>query len=205
MTRPVLLQVFSPSAAPAAQPANGPGPDVERQLAEAWDAGHAAGVQDGTEAAAKVHAEAQDQLRAALVEAIRDQRHGQLESQARILSGIAPLVRTLVARLAPGLARAGLADHVAEEVERALRERPDPAPTIRCAEESLPGLQQALAALGADCAVTADARLTPLEAQVHWDDGFQTIDLGGAVARLDRALAATAAPILDAEEIRHAG
>lgn len=205
MSRPVLLQVFSPAAEPAPNAANNSGPSIEKQLADAWEAGHAAGVQAGTEAAAKVHAEAQDQLRAALVEAIRDQKLEQTEVQTRILGGIVPLVRQLIDRLAPGLARAGLADHVAEEVERALRERPDPAPQIRCAEEAREGLEQALAARKLACTVVVDPRLTPLEAQVQWHDGFEAIDLGGAVARLDQALAALDTAHFTLEEARHAG
>jgi len=205
MSRPVLLQVFSPAARPAPDPANDSGLNIEKQLGEAWEAGHAAGVTAGTEAAAKVHAEAQDQLRAALVEAIRDQKMEQTEAQTRILGGIVPLVRQLIDRLAPGLARAGLADHVAEEVERALRERPDPAPRIRCAEDAREGLVSALAARNLSCAVVADPRLTPLEAQVQWDDGFEAIDLGGAVARLDQALGALDPTHCTPEEARHAG
>ncbi|MHA3978350.1 FliH/SctL family protein [Halovulum sp. GXIMD14794] len=202
MSRPVVLQIFSPDL--DEEPLAPEPDDIGRQLAEAWERGHAAGIQAGTEAAAKVHAEAQDQLRAALVETIGDQRMAQVEVQARVLADIAPMIRNLVARLAPELARAGLADQVAAEVETALRTRPEPAPIIRCSVESVAQLELALRDFGA-ISIQADPRLTPLEAEVHWDDGFEAIDFGAAIARLDAALAELATGDTPQEEIRHAG
>lgn len=202
MSRPVVLQIFSPDV--HEEPASPEPADLEKRLAEAWEAGHEAGVQAGTEAAAKVHAEAQDQLRAALVETIGDQRLAQVEVQARVLGGVAPLIHDLVTRLAPALAQAGLADRIMTEIETALRTRPEPLPIIRCAEESVEQLEIALHGAG-PITIKGDPRLTPLEAEVHWDDGFEAIDLGAAIDRMLEALAALTQENTPHQEIRHAG
>ncbi|WP_112320722.1 hypothetical protein [Oceanibium sediminis] len=166
-------------------------PDIAAVRAEAFKEGYAQGSADGTKAAAEAHAEAQDQLRAALVERLHDQYLSRNEVEASILAGITPFVSALIDHLSPRLTQAGLADQVASAVAHALDARPDAKPILRCSEESLPGLQSALSDW-VGLKVVADPRLTPLEAEVHWDDGFDAIDLSGVLARIDAAFEAFA-------------
>ena len=189
----VLLQEFTPDGAPGPEPEPA-GESLDEQLASAWADGHAAGVQDGTEASAAAHAESQETLRAELVEVLRDQQIRRQEAQAAVLRGVGPAVTAVIHRLAPRLAEAGLAEHVATALDEALETRPDPAPVIRCAAESAQGLERALAASTGRFAVETDPRLTPLEVELHWRDGFDSIDIAGLLAAIDRALETALSP-----------
>lgn len=151
--------------------------DVETRIAQAYREGHEAGIKVGTEASALVHAEAQDRLRAELVEALRDHQQDRVAVQAQVLSGIAPLLRALIGQLAPALVSAGLTQQVSVAVTEALDSRPNTKPLIRCAAEAVPGLEPALQGWQDQVDLQIDSRLTPHEVQVHWDDGFDTIDL----------------------------
>ena len=124
----------------------------------------------------------------------RDQQIRRQEAQAAVLRGVGPAVTAVIHRLAPRLAEAGLAEHVATALDEALETRPDPAPVIRCAAESAQGLERALAASTGRFAVETDPRLTPLEVELHWRDGFDSIDIAGLLAAIDRALETALSP-----------
>ncbi len=184
MARPLVLQDFASRAAEVEKEAS----ELDRRLRAAWEEGHAQGVAEGTDAAARTHAESQTQLRAALIEALRDAAVTQQAAQAAVLAGIAPAVAQVVRELAPRLARAGVEERVAEALETALAERPAPAPVLRCAKEDAAGLEAALAHLDGAWRIEVDPRFCPLEAELHWDEGFDRIDLAAAVRALDAAL-----------------
>ena len=171
---------------------------LEAQIEVAWREGYEAGVRSGTETAARVHAEAQDQLRSALIEAIAEGRQSHVEAQAAVLSGAGQVFARLVHLVTPLLAKAGLAEHAAAAVSDALRSRPDAIPVVRCAPETTLALENALAARITQLQsartpeipyrVEADPRLSPLEAEVHWDDGFDAIALEPVLAQISEAL-----------------
>lgn len=151
--------------------------DVEERIAKAYAEGHEAGVKAGAEASALVHAEAQDRLRAEVVEALRDHHQERVEVQAQVLAGLAPLLKTVIEQLAPLMAALGLPDQVDAALSKALETRPDPRPIIRCAAEVVPGLEPALGKWAGKYELKIDSRLTPHEVHLHWDDGFDVIDL----------------------------
>ncbi len=187
----VLFQEFAPDGAPTQDL---PGESVDRQLARAWAEGHATGAREGAEASAAAHAESQDVLRAELVEVLRDQQIHRREAQAAVLRGVAPAVTAVVRRLAPRLAETGLAEHLGAALDEAFGARPEPVPVIRCAAESAQGLELALAGRSGHFRVETDPRLTPLEAELHWQDGFDAIDMNGLMTAIDQALDAALTP-----------
>ncbi len=165
------------------------GPDeVETRIAQAYREGNEAGIKAGTEASALVHAEAQDRLRAELVEALRDHQQDRVAVQAQVLSGIAPLLQAVVGQLTPALVSAGLPQQVSAAVTEALDNRPNTKPLIRCAAEAVPGLEPALQGWQEQVDLQIDSRLTPHEVQVHWDDGFDMIDLDRLTAHVQALL-----------------
>ncbi|MEM8787759.1 MAG: hypothetical protein AAGE76_05825 [Pseudomonadota bacterium] len=184
----LTLEEFTPLDHPAAAQA------ARRDaIAEAWNEGHAAGAQAGTEASAKAHADAQDRLRAEWIEVLRDLAQDRQEAQASVLRGIAPFVQTVIAGLAPRLAEEGLKDLVSDALADALRDRPEPVPVLRCAPEMAAALEPALAEFDGRYRLDPDPRLTPQEAELHWEDGFDALDPGAilraAEAHLTAALA----------------
>jgi len=166
------LSTFVPKDSPTASLR-----DSEAQQAKAaYDAGYEAGVQAGAEAVARDFAERQDQLTAQFLELISDQRAERTEAQAQVLTRVAVLLETIVARLAPALARTGLAGRINDHVARALATRPDAMPEIHCAPDTVAALAPLVEMHPAQFRVIADPMLTPVEARVSWDDGFDRID-----------------------------
>ena len=167
-------------------------PEYEEKLRQAWAAGHARGVHDGAEASAREYADAQDQLRAALIESLSDSLQTRIASQNSVVSAIWPIVSSLVRKLAPALAAAGFAIQIREVVETALKSRPKPRPSVHCSPESYEAISQSLSDWDGEFEIVTDYTLTPLEGQVYWNDGFDRVcldqvveDINGLLQRLD--------------------
>ncbi|MEO1292475.1 MAG: hypothetical protein AAFV62_06560 [Pseudomonadota bacterium] len=173
--------------------------DPAAALQAAWSEGYEAGARQGAEAAAKEAEEDRQRVSAALVEAVRDLRLGHGEVQAQVIAGVAPLIAAAVGALAPKLALAGLADRAADAVAHALATRPNPIPILACAPESHAAVAAALAEANLEARVHEDPRLTPLEAEIRWDDGFDRIDLTALLELLDRFVDETLATGAQAE------
>ena len=142
------------------------------EIKQAWDKGYEAGVIAGAEAAAEDFAARQDQLSARLVEAVADLHTERAEAQSQLFAQLAPFLSELVETLAPALARAGLVSRVDTRLSEALATRPAAMPEIRCAPETVAALAPLAADHPASFQVREDPTLTPLEAQVVWDDGL---------------------------------
>lgn len=201
---PLSLEEFRPEGAPAGA-AGGRDPGLRAAL----EAEYRRGVADGTRASAAEHAEAQDQLRAALIETLQDGQMTRREIEAAAIRGLAAFAHALVTRIAPGLAEAGLADRVRDALARAFAARPDAAPRIRCAPDSSPALEAALEAWHGRYEIEPDPRLTPLEARINWAGGTDQIDPGAALAAIEAEIAALAPAADDDPEaqkdLSHAG
>jgi|GEM_PF-6307689 len=193
MGRGVFLEEFASGPKGRAAMEEAAAEALDTQLKAAWAEGHAAGQQAGAEAAAKAHAEDQARLRQSLVEAIQDRKQENIEVQQNVLRDIGPFVRTLIGHLTPRLAVTGLADHIGGAVAAALAARPDPVPVVRCSPETAEALEIALADWEG-LRLTADPALTPLEAEVHWDNGYDSINISTLLNQLDTALEATLGP-----------
>lgn len=182
--------------------------NLAQKVAEAYREGHARGFAQGTEASAKEHAAAQDQLRAQFVEALRDAQLEQAEAQSTVLTSLLPLMENLTRSLAPALAEAGLVTSLETQLKTVLAKRPEAVPVIFCAPELATGLKTALSHLEGQFRITEDAQLTPLEARLHWDNGFDEINLEACLtsmrAHIEQFTRATRA-LEEDEETAHVG
>lgn len=184
MPTPLRFEVFTPADAPEQSAV----PDYEARLRRAWEDGHAAGFVAGAEAAARENAERQDQLRARMVEVLKDAILDRNAAQAQILGRIWPTVAALVGTLTPGLARAGFLELAERSLQEALRSRPTPHPTLQCAPEDEPALRLVLQKHEGLFTLAVDPVLTPLEAELHWADGFDRIDVNAVATDILKAI-----------------
>lgn len=200
----VQLQVFSPGAELAIAQRE----SVAQKVAEAYRDGHSKGFAQGAEASAREHADAQDQLRSQFIEALQDGQASHQEAQARVIQSLGPLLGAMVDVLAPRLAEAGLKAEISAELETLMRTRPDVAPVLVCAPELAVGLKNVLEARGTPFHLREDPGMTPLEARIGWDDGFDTFDMSACLeamkAKIDAYLAA-ALPETAKKETRDVG
>ena len=178
------LKEFAPSPS-----GDGTGIEVRhRDVKQAYEDGYEAGVLDGAKASAREHADRQDQLRAQFIETLRDQALAREEVIVAVQRDIWPLIETLITRLAPEAAAKGLLDHATARIQAALQTRPASKPVLRCAAETESILAAVQDAVSGEFDIEQDPGLTPLEIQVHWDDGFDHIDLDTSLARIFEAL-----------------
>lgn len=181
--------------------------ETARQVAQAYRDGHAKGFAQGAEASAREHADAQDQLRGQFIEALRDSQMTHSGAQQTILKSFFPVVEALVQSLAPKLATEGLFAQLLEHLETALEARPDIKPVIACAPELAAGVRSALATWDGKFDVQEDSRLTPLEASLNWDDGFDHINMDRALEEVSQAVSKfnTLIQTETDEDIKHVG
>ncbi|MEO0912208.1 MAG: hypothetical protein AAFY59_04360 [Pseudomonadota bacterium] len=198
------LEVFTPGAEMEMAKRE----DLAQKVAEAYREGHARGFAQGAEASAKEHADAQDQLRAQFVEALRDAQIEQAEAQNHVLTSLLPLMLALTDTLAPALAEAGLVTALETQLKAALAKRPEAVPVISCAPELEAGIKSALQHMEGRFRVLPDLQLTPLEARLAWDNGFDEINLDACLAAMRAQIAqfagAAQAPETEKETL-HAG
>lgn len=172
-----VLRLESFTARSAAAPA----PISPEQLAAARAEGFADGLAAGADAAAAGVADAIQALASALAAAEADRAARSAESRREL----ATLLRAVVVRLAPALR----AEALAEQVVRALtsqRETPRQSCRIRCSEDLVAPLRQALADGRID-GVAVTAGDGPLEIIVP--GGTLRIDMPTYEAALDRLVA----------------
>ncbi len=179
------LEVFSPGAEMEMAKRE----HIAQKVAEAYREGHAKGFAQGSEASAREHAEAQDQLRIQFVEALRDAQMSYAEAQTAVVASLIPVVRALTEGLAPSLAEAGLITELERQLKNVLEARPDLVPRISCAPELAAGIKAALPHFSERYTVDQDPRLTPLEARLAWDDGFDEIDIEACLSEMRKAVA----------------
>lgn len=177
------LRTFEPPADPAI-PRLGPR-EVEAVREAAYRAGYLAGQAEATEA----HLGEQASLTAELVEAIGDAAMTHEAARRHVTASLAPMVETLAGVLTPALAEAGLAAEISRRVELALASAPECRPRLRCAPEMQATLRDVCADRGLDAAVEATPEMLPREAELHWDHGFDRIDLDACAAELRACIA----------------
>jgi hypothetical protein len=95
---------------------------------------------------------------------------------------------------------------VARRVEIALAAAPECRPRLRCAPEMVETIRGVFAERGLAASVEAAAEMMPREAELHWDHGFDRIDLEACGAELRACIAAhlgEAEGDMDDERRRH--
>ena len=169
------LQTIAPI--PHGQTAGGKSPKHSAEIVAEREAAYRSGFLDGQAAATEAQLAEQGRLTSAFVEAVEDARLTNEAARRHVLAGLAPLVHTISQAIAPALAQAGLAAEVARRVGEAVSASPGAQPLVRCAPEMVSGLQGVLAGRGVSALVEASPDLLPREVHIHWDEGFDRIDL----------------------------
>lgn len=178
------LQTFSPAT--AVSPRQSPRDRLlDRIREQAYQAGFVAGQAAATEA----HLEDEARLTAELVEAIEDQRLTNEAARRHVSAGLAPLVQALAGAIAPALADAGVNAEIARLVSEALASAPEARPRVRCAPELADRLRKTFADRGVDVVVDPTPEFLPREAQIHWDQGYDQLDLDACIGRITACLA----------------
>ncbi|MEM9010053.1 MAG: hypothetical protein AAGE18_02420 [Pseudomonadota bacterium] len=171
-------------------PRQAPVADAERRIAEARSEGHALGYEEGAAAALAAHDLELKMLMSSIAEAVSDlgiEGHG---ARQTVQQAVPEIARALAEHLMPAYARDGLAAEVADLVRRAALRLPDARIVVTVAPDMQARVAERLAESGADVDVRADPDCPGLRAQVRWADGFDTVDIGAAMADAVHALGA---------------
>jgi hypothetical protein len=177
------LQTFAPERddAPRLSP---------REAEAARQPASRAGFLAGQAAATEAHLEDQTRLTSELVEALADARMTNEAARRHVAASLVPFAAAIVEALTPALAARGLAAEAAARVEAALRAAPEARPRLRVAPELAPVLRGLFAERGLAAVVEPAPELLPREATLHWEEGFDRIDLEACAAAIRACVAA---------------
>lgn len=178
------LQTFAPETAQAAA-APITKADLDALREEAYGEGFLAGQTAATEAALAER----NRLTSDFIEAISDARLTNEAARRHVTATIAPMTAALCAALSASLADAALAAEIRACVERALRAVPEARPRLRCAPELAPVIGALLEARGVAAMIETAPELLPREAELHWDEGFDRIDIDACAAEIAACVA----------------
>lgn len=181
----IRLQTF----APAPDPGRARAAELDRRIAAAREEAYRAGFLAGQSAATEAYLEDQARLTSDLIEALDDARLSNEAARRHVAASLAPMVEALCGAITPALAETGLLDEIARLVAQALRAAPEARPRLRCAPELAGTLRGLLAARGLEAEIEAAPELLPREAQLHWDQGYDHLDLDACIARIQDCLA----------------
>lgn len=180
MPSPLRLERFDAPAPPAPPP---PSALPERDRLSAYDSGYAAGWEDAVGAAA------QDRTRLSedLAQSLRDLSFTYVEARSALLRGLEPLLRCMVERVLPALARGTLGAAVLEQVRTAAAVALDGPVTIVCAPADLAAIEAALPAAPVALSVRLLAEPSQAPGQVHFrlaESSERAIDLPALLAAI---------------------
>lgn len=174
--------------APAGATETSASKETGKLLAQAYRDGHSKGFAQGSEESAREHADAQGQLTAQFIESLKDRELDHNAAQRSVITSLFPLLDAIVGALSPNLAEIGFLDAIRTSLSTALDSRPGAKPSLKCAPELVETVNKAFAEWQGEFEIVVDNRLTPLEAQVHWEDGFDHVDLDGALAEMKQCI-----------------
>jgi hypothetical protein len=178
------LETFIPrTGAPGGEDA------VQARIDIARDEARAAGWLEGQAAATDAHLADDTRLSSELIEALEDARLTNEAARRHVMASVAPLIRTLFTAVAPSLADAGLIGEIERLAARALDAAPEARLRLRCAPELAPRVEAVLRERGIEATVEAAPTLMPREARIHWDQGYDSLDLDACIAGIGESLA----------------
>lgn len=174
------LETFNPDPGARAGIDNLRSEVLEREKNEAY----ASGFKDGVNVTKDAVKAEQNQLIAAILEALSDAQISRREASALAVRSLAPLVDALVTHIAPALAESGFAARVVETVARASEAARPANPEVFVGPAHAGDITEMLAARGIEAPVTVATELPALEARVTWSDGVDLVDYDGYLAEL---------------------
>jgi hypothetical protein len=197
--RSAVIEEFRHDEALAEAPP--PDPEAERDaeitaldamLARARGEGRAEGFERGAATAEAAFIAERRLILADIRERIADADLLRQRSDAAACAALRALAEALISSVAPALAGPGLAAEIADAVAAAhdalTRERGKPHIEVRAPGDRLAEIRVALDDAGLVAALTADATLGALEAQVIWGDGVDAINLSACLDAAHQAI-----------------
>ncbi len=149
----------------------------DREIEAVREAAYRAGYLAGQAAASEAILDEQGRLTSDFVEALEDARMTNEAARRHVAASLAPVATAICTALTDVLAASGLAAEVAGRVEHALSTAPDARPRLRCAPELAATLRGILADRRLNAAVEPAPEMLPREVTLHWEQGFDRIDL----------------------------
>jgi flagellar biosynthesis/type III secretory pathway protein FliH len=162
---------------------------TEQDLAVAREEAYRRGYLDAQAELTQNFLDDRTRLTSDFVEAINDSRLTNEAARRHVAASLAPMVLSFCDALAPVLTRDGLAAEIVARVERALALAPAARPILRCAPELAPSLEAIFAEREEPAVVRAAPELLPREVELHWDEGYDLIDLDACLAEIRACLA----------------
>jgi hypothetical protein len=162
---------------------------VRRRIEVACEEARAAGWLEGQAAATDAHLADDARLSSDLIEALEDARLTNEAARRHVMASVAPLIETLFTAVAPSLADAGLVAEIERLASRALAAAPEARLRLRCAPEVAPRVEAVLRERGVEGNVEPAPTLLPREARIHWDQGYDGLDLDACIASIRESLA----------------
>lgn len=149
-------------------------PEAARDLRET---AYAEGVKAGAASASAAFEAEKIRLLGPILDALHRAERSQTEAHMAALSSLRPLLDTLIATILPPLAYDGLIAELRQLLVAAARSAPNASLTLYLAPENTEAIGAVLQDVPANFRISPAPELGALEAQLHWQDGFETIDL----------------------------
>ncbi len=162
---------------------------VQARIDAAREEARAAGWLEGHAAATDAHLADDARLSSELIEALEDARLTNEAARRHVMASVAPLIETLFSAVAPSLAEAGLIGEIERLAARALDAAPEARLRLRCAPELAPRVGAVLRGRAVEASVEPAPTLMPREARIHWDQGYDRLDLDACIADIRDSLA----------------
>ena len=162
---------------------------VTEQLTEAHDEGYGKGFKDGVRTTTDALSTQQQKLDAAVLEAISDAELTAHAARTTALASLEPLVKAIAGAAMAANDADRLAGIIADHLDH-LRARAQPPELVLTvhpdhAEANVPTLADA----GLKATLRTDDSVARLQAQVHWNNGFDRLDLAACQDNIDAAIA----------------
>ncbi|MEX0969311.1 MAG: hypothetical protein WD046_02565 [Paracoccaceae bacterium] len=138
---------------------------------------YAEGVKAGAASASAAFEAEKTRLLGPIREALQQAERSQTEAHMAALSSLRPLLDTLIATILPPLAYEGLIAELRMVLLAAATRAPNASFVLQLAPENTAAIGAVLHDTPTNFRITAAPELGPLEAQLHWEDGFEAIDL----------------------------
>lgn len=184
--RALTLEAFQPDPDP--DPSSRTKQTLARALKSAQEEGYRQGFSDGAAASASEHAASEAVLREQFVEALRDAALAHAAVRSDIMAAFFTVAERVFRQFAVTVAQSLAPQEVVAHLRRAAEQAPDATLIVAAAPELAERLRGFLEDEAIAAEIVADPRLTPLEAQIRWENGFDRIDFDSALEAIERLL-----------------
>lgn len=158
-------------------------------LAKARGAARAEGFADGVaQAENNIDRELENQL-ASLATTIEVAQADRQATTKEMTENLHKIVSIFLNAIAPHFGEAALIDEIAEVLTKAVHKMPEETLRIEVCPDISETVSSKLEQHGLSCAIMSNGALTKSEARIHWQGGFDSIDMNSAISSAKSILA----------------